>query len=67
MSAGMLFEFARFFALSVDALLEGCVDTEVEDTAIQRARRRCHVVIDRTTSLATLEAMARLIRALSSK
>lgn len=31
MSAGMLFEFARFFTLPVDALFEGYADTEVAD------------------------------------
>ncbi|PKP79812.1 MAG: hypothetical protein CVT79_17905 [Alphaproteobacteria bacterium HGW-Alphaproteobacteria-18] len=67
MSAGMLFEFARLFTLPVDALFQGYADIEVEDTAIHRARRRCHVLIDRTTSLATLETMTKIIRALSSK
>ncbi|PKP79697.1 MAG: hypothetical protein CVT79_18465 [Alphaproteobacteria bacterium HGW-Alphaproteobacteria-18] len=67
MSAGMLFEFARFFTLPVEALFEGYADTEGEDTGIRRARRGCHILIDRTTSLATLETMAIIIRALSSK
>jgi len=31
MSASMLFEFARFFTLPVDALFEGYADTEVAD------------------------------------
>jgi transcriptional regulator with XRE-family HTH domain len=33
MSAGMLFEFARFFTLPVDALFEGYADTEVADNS----------------------------------
>ncbi|WP_291055912.1 helix-turn-helix transcriptional regulator [Hyphomonas sp.] len=66
-SAGMLFEIAQFFTLPVDALFEGHADTEGENTVLQSARRRCHGVIDRTTSLATLETMAKILRALSSK
>ena len=64
-SAGMLYELARFFVISVDQLFEGS-DAEVsEDAELIRARRKCHAVIDRTGSKSKLEAMAKVLRAMS--
>jgi transcriptional regulator with XRE-family HTH domain len=64
-SAGMLYELARFFVISVDQLFEGS-DAEVsEDAELIRARRKWHAVIDRTDSKSKLEAMAKVLRAIS--
>ena len=64
-SAGMLYELARFFVISVDQLFEGS-DAEVsEDSELIRDRHKCHAVIDRTASKSKLEAMAKVLRAMS--
>ncbi len=63
-SAGMLYELARYFVLPVDALFEGSDEYGDEDAALMQARRKCHSVIDRTSSPATLEAMAKVLRAM---
>ena len=64
-SAGMLYELARFFVIPVDQLFEGS-DAEVsKDAELIRSRRRCHAVIDRTDSTLKLEAMAKVLRAMS--
>lgn len=64
-SAGMLYELARFFVIPVDQLFDG-IDAEVsEDAELIRARRKCHAVIDRTGSKLKLEAMAKVLRAMS--
>lgn len=64
-SAGMLYELARFFVIPVDQLFDGS-DAEVcEDAELIRARRKCHAVIDRTDSKSKLEAMAKVLRAMS--
>lgn len=64
-SAGMLYELARFFVIPVDQLFEGS-DAEIsEDAELIRARRKCQAVIDRTESKLKLEAMAKVLRAMS--
>jgi len=63
-SAGMLHELARYFVLPVDALFAGTDDSEDEDAALTQARRRCHSMIDRTSSLAALETMTKVLRAM---
>ena len=63
-SAGMLHELARYFELPVDALFAGTDDSEDEDAALTQARRRCHSMIDRTSSLAALETMTKVLRAM---
>lgn len=64
-SAGMLYELARFFAVPYDQLFEDPDTAEDEDAELIRARRKCHIVVDRADSRATLEAMARVLRAMS--
>ncbi|WP_291070370.1 helix-turn-helix domain-containing protein [Hyphomonas sp.] len=64
-SAGMLYELARFFAQPVDAFFEGSEDPEAEDADLIRARRKCHAIIERTSSRETLELMAKVIRSMS--
>jgi transcriptional regulator with XRE-family HTH domain len=63
-SAGMLYELARYFVLPVDALFEGSDENGDEDAALIQARRKCHSVINRTSSPAALEAMAKILRAM---
>lgn len=63
-SAGMLYELARYFVMPVDALFAGTDEPWDEDAALTQARRRCHSMIDRTSSLAALEAMAKVLRAM---
>lgn len=65
-SAGMLYELARFFAISVDRLFDGGEAPPGEDNDLYRARRKCHIVIDRTGSAATLDAMSKVLRAMSA-
>jgi transcriptional regulator with XRE-family HTH domain len=65
-SARMLYELARFFVIPVDQLFEGSDAGVSEDVALIRTRRKCHVVIDRTDSKSKLEAMAKVLRAMSS-
>lgn len=64
-SAGMLYELARFFALPVDALFDGSEEPPIEDADLIRVRRRCHSLIDRTSSQEKLEMMARVIRSMT--
>ncbi len=64
-SAGMLYELARYFVMPVDALFEGGDETGDDDTALTRARRRCHSVIDRTSSRVALDKMAKVLRAMA--
>ena len=63
-SAGMLYELARYFVMPVDALFAGTDGSGDEDAALTQARRRCHSVIDRTSSHAALQAMAKVLRAM---
>ena len=64
-SAGMLYELARFFALPVDALFDGSDSSGSEAAELMRARRKCHSVIDRTSTIEMLEMMAKVIRSMS--
>lgn len=65
-SAGMLYELARYFVMPVDALFAGSDEPWDEDAALTQARRRCHSAIDRASSLAGLQAMAKVLRAMQS-
>lgn len=65
-SAGVLYELARVFALPVDALFDGSEDLSGEDPELVRARRKCHSVIDRTSSPEKLEMMSKVIRSILS-
>ena len=64
-SAGMLYQLARFFALPVDALFVGSDKSGDEDTKLVRARYKCHIIIDRMSSEEKLEMIARVIRSMS--
>lgn len=63
-SAGMLYELARYFVVPVDALFAGTDEPWDEDAALTQARRKCHSAIDRASSLAGLQAMAKVLRAM---
>lgn len=64
-SAGRLYELARYFVIPIDALFEGGDGNGDEDTALTRAQRKCHSVIDRTSSSVALEKMAKVLRAMA--
>lgn len=64
-SAGMLYELARALALPVDALFDGSEHLSSEDPELVRARRKCHSVIDRTSSQEKLEMMSKVIRSMA--
>ncbi len=69
-SAGVLYHVARVFCVPVESLFEGDEDEAGQDTAatqLGRARKKCHVVIDRTTSLPALNAMTKVLRALQDE
>lgn len=61
----MLYELARFFVIPVDQLFEGSNAEVSEDAELIRVRRKCQAVIDRTASKSKLEAMAKVLRAMS--
>lgn len=66
-SAGVLYMMARAFSVPIDALFEGVDDTTGLDEAskaLQVARGKCHTVVDRTSSLAVLNSMAKVLRAM---
>lgn len=64
-SAGTIYALARFFAVPYDQLFEGADAAQDRDTDLIRARRKCHVIVDRARSGSTLEAMAKVLRAMS--
>jgi transcriptional regulator with XRE-family HTH domain len=64
-SAGMLYELARFFVIPVDQMFEGGDGEISADAELIRARRKCHAAIDRTVSKSQLDAMAKVLRAMS--
>lgn len=64
-SAGTLYELARFFAVPYDQLFEGADAAQDEGADLIRARRKCHIIVDRAESSTSLEAMAKVLRAMS--
>ena len=64
-SAGMLYQLAELFAVDINSLFEGVKELADDDSAAATARRKCHSLIDRTTSTATLESMAKVLKAMS--
>ena len=64
-SAGILLSLAHYFGVPIEALFErpdaGNISPRDE---ISLARRKCHLIVDRTTSLSALTSMARVLRAL---
>ena len=64
-SAGMLYELARLFVIPVDQMFEGGDGEISADAELIRARRKCHAAIDRTVSKSQLDAMAKVLRAMS--
>lgn len=64
-SAGMLYELARYFVIPVTQLFEGSDAEGNKDSDLIRARRKCHALIDRSNSKSKLDAMAKVLRAVS--
>lgn len=66
-SAGNLFLIAEQFNLPVDALFEGLEGRGGQvDDPVQRSRRKCHRLIEGTTSVERLEDMSKVLRVLSA-
>jgi len=67
LSAGMLASVARVLRVPIAELFQGAdgAASEKRDPASE-ARARCHALIDRTNSVAKLEAMTKVLRALST-
>jgi transcriptional regulator with XRE-family HTH domain len=68
LSAGMLASVARVLRVPIAELFQdadGSSVSEKRDPASE-ARARCHTLIDRTNSVAKLESMTKVLRALST-
>lgn len=66
-SAGVLYLVAEAFQVPVEALFDGIDDNTGEDAAakaLQLARNKCRIIVDRATSLAVLDSMANVLRVL---
>lgn len=66
-SAGVLYQVARAFCVPVDTLFEGVDDGSDKSLPANKlglARNKCRVLVDRASSLAVLNSMARVLRAL---
>lgn len=66
-SAGVVYVMARAFSVPVDALFEGVDDTTgLDETtkALQLARRKCHTIVERASSVTVLTSMAKVLRAM---
>lgn len=64
-SAGVLYELARYFAVPVESFYEDADSEPSEkDSELLRAQRKCHAIIDRTSSPEALETMSKVLRAI---
>ncbi len=64
-TAGALFEISHFYSVPVEALYQNPDLASAGDSdPATRAKKKCHVLIDRVDSLDTLTTMERLLRAL---
>lgn len=66
-SAGVLYRVSCALCVPVGALFEGVDDNADPDPAatdLARARNKCRVIVNNATSLAVLNAMAKVLRAL---
>ncbi len=67
LSAGMLAAVARVLRVPISELfLDSESAAKDKRDPVNEARARCHTLIDRTNSVAKLESMAKVLRALSS-
>lgn len=65
-SAGVLIEIAKYFAVPVASLFEDPAsksDGETSKKQLTRAKGKCHYVVDHTNSLEALNTMAKVLRA----
>jgi transcriptional regulator with XRE-family HTH domain len=63
-SAGVLYELAKYFAVPIETLYknEGAEGTQ-QDSELLRAQRKCHAIVDRTSSPEVLETIFKVLRA----
>lgn len=67
LSAGMLANVARVLRVPIAELFQDAeAGTPDKRDPVNEARARCHTLIDRTGSVAKLETMAKVLRALST-
>ncbi len=67
LSAGMLASVARALRVPISELFNtsDAAETETRDP-LSEARARCHALIERTSSVAKLDTMAKVLRALTA-
>ena len=66
-SAGVLYLIACAFGVPVEALFEGVDEITGLDHAsksLQLARKKCHMFVDRASSVTVLDSMAKVLRAM---
>jgi transcriptional regulator with XRE-family HTH domain len=67
LSAGMLAAVARVLRVPISELFLDSESSAIDKRdPVTEARARCHTLIERTNSVAKLESMAKVLRALSS-
>jgi transcriptional regulator with XRE-family HTH domain len=64
-SAGVLYELAKYFAVPIETFYEdeGSEGSQ-QDSQLLRAQRKCHAIIDRTSSAQALDTMSKVLRAI---
>ncbi len=64
-SAGVLYELAKYFAVPIETFYEdeGSEVTQ-QDSELLRAQRKCHAIVDRTSSTEALDTMSKVLRAI---
>ena len=68
LSAGMLFNVASLFQVPIGELFEHASEhDQSSNSALDRIRADCKMVIDKTKSTDTLQTMSRVLRALQPK
>ncbi len=64
-SAGVLYALAKYFSVPIESFYE---DAESEafqqDSELLRAQRKCHAIVDRTSSAQALDTMSKVLRAI---
>jgi dihydrodipicolinate synthase/N-acetylneuraminate lyase len=66
LSAGVLYALAKYFAVPIESFYEDADGEDIEQaTELLRAQRKCHAIIDRTSSAEAVETMSKVLRAIS--
>jgi len=64
-SAGVLYELAKYFAVPIETFYEDeSAEHTQQDSELLRAQRKCHAIIDRTPSAKSLDTMSKVLRAI---